>query len=299
MVRSKQRTSLTFLQAGALQYESEYDEFGQVYIVAMAQQGSPVDVFQATEIVKHSLHPYGQLFAFMVLSTCHDGSFRAIAEFCDANAAISAVPNRQSSTVLNVSFPSLSIDNCNTPNNEDAVQGLRIQLSLHDLQEAPEHELARAFQSMDMDTDGDGFRQRRGEPHLASTRPVATNGGQFSPAMTMYPVMVQSPLAPNMSFLLDRFPHSVQANPIMNHMSPPYQIIGSLYRTPPSPALTVSNNQSPSRSMSGYGRTDARRQNATRVNRSPHHNAASHHNHVDIHRIREGIDVRITVRHDM
>lgn len=47
--------------------------------------------------------------------------------------------------------------------------------------------------------------------------------------------------------------------------------------------------------MSGYGRPDARRQHAARVNRSPHHNATGHHNHVDIQRIREGIDVRTTV----
>ncbi|TDZ18328.1 Meiosis protein mei2 [Colletotrichum orbiculare MAFF 240422] len=36
-------------------------------------------------------------------------------------------------------------------------------------------------------------------------------------------------------------------------------------------------------------------QNAARVNRSPYYTAASHHNHVDISRIREGTDVRTTI----
>lgn len=141
----------------------------------------------------------------------------------------------------------------------------------------------------------DGLHQRRSDTILTS-RPVVTNGAQFSPALTMYPLMLQNPFNPNTSILLDRYPNPVQANTVMAPMFPSYQMVGSLYRTPPSPALTVSNNQSPSRSMSMYGRTDARRQNAARVNRSPHNNAASHHNHVDIHRIREGIDVRTTVR---
>ena len=44
-------------------------------------------------------------------------------------------------------------------------------------------------------------------------------------------------------------------------------------------------------------RPDGRRQNATRINRGPsnYYNQAGHHNHVDVNRIREGIDVRTTV----
>ncbi|CCF42833.1 hypothetical protein CH063_02934 [Colletotrichum higginsianum] len=42
-------------------------------------------------------------------------------------------------------------------------------------------------------------------------------------------------------------------------------------------------------------RGEPRRQNAARVNRSPYYNVASHHNHVDVNRIREGTDVRTTI----
>lgn len=51
-------------------------------------------------------------------------------------------------------------------------------------------------------------------------------------------------------------------------------------------------------SRSGHSyRSDPRRQNATRVNRGPntYYNQTGHHNHVDVNRIREGIDVRTTV----
>jgi hypothetical protein len=80
------------------------DGLGQVQIVAMPKGETPVDVFQAVDLVKNFLLPYGQLFAFMVLSTSQDGSFRAIAEFCNVNAAIVAVGGRRNSPVLNVSF---------------------------------------------------------------------------------------------------------------------------------------------------------------------------------------------------
>jgi hypothetical protein len=155
-------------------------------------------------------------------------------------------------------------------------------------------DLTRALRNVTLGRGDAGLHQRSMDTSLAS-RGVSATGGHFSPAVAMYPLMLQSPFNHGMSLLLDRYPNPVQANPLMTPMSPPYQVIGSLYQTPPSPALTVSNNQSPSRPMPMYGRPDARRQNATRVNRSPHSNAAGHHNHVDIHRIREGIDVRTTV----
>ena len=47
----------------------------------------------------------------------------------------------------------------------------------------------------------------------------------------------------------------------------------------------------------GYNRVDFRRQNASRVVRGPYYGIPTHHNHVDIHRIREGTDVRTTASH--
>lgn len=126
-----------------------------------------------------------------------------------------------------------------------------------------------------------------------SSRPPQSTNMHLS-ALTMYPLMFQSPYGPSMSYMVDSLPNAGQTSP-MAPMSPGYPVLGPLYQTPPSPALTSHNHQSPSRSVSSYARSEARRQNAARINRSPHHNATGHHNHVDIQRIREGIDVRTTV----
>lgn len=134
----------------------------------------------------------------------------------------------------------------------------------------------------------------------STPRPMPASDVRMHPPFAMYPLMLQSPFTPGMPYMVDRFVPTNHASPMapmtpMAPMSPPYPVVGSLYQTPPSPALTAQHSFSPSRSSSGFGRPDARRQNASRVNRSPYHNAAGHHNHVDVSRIREGIDVRTTV----
>lgn len=123
-------------------------------------------------------------------------------------------------------------------------------------------------------------------------RPVAAVNDHSS--YSMYPLMTQPPFTSGTPYLLDRGPHASQIAQLAP-MAPMFPVISQMYRAPPSPALTVRNDFSPSRSASGYARMDARRQNASRVTRSPYHSAASHHNHVDIGRIRDGIDVRTTV----
>jgi hypothetical protein len=101
-----------------------------------------------------------------------------------------------------------------------------------------------------------------------------------------------------MPYMLDSFlpPAQTSSSSPLTPFTPQYPIFGTLYQTPPSPALTAQNNYSPSRTFSGADRADARRQNAMRVSRSAYHSTATHHNHVDITRIRDGIDVRTTVR---
>jgi hypothetical protein len=72
-------------------------------------------------------------------------------------------------------------------------------------------------------------------------------------------------------------------------------VMSPLYSTPPGTPMGMTGDFSSPRSMQHYGRLDNRRQNAARVNRSPYFGNAGHHNHVDVNRIREGIDVRTTV----
>lgn len=71
-------------------------------------------------------------------------------------------------------------------------------------------------------------------------------------------------------------------------------VMGPIY-TPPSTPMTMQSDYMSPRALAAYGRPDGRRQNAMRVNRSPFHVTGSHHNQVDVDRIRQGIDVRTTV----
>ncbi|CAH0042940.1 unnamed protein product [Clonostachys solani] len=247
--------------------ESLVEFFGQVLIFAVATKDcSSQNPAYTVEAVKKILHTYGQLFAFVNISTFLDGSFRAIAEFCSSTAAIKALATLQKSP---------------------AIDGIEIHISPFG-SSAIENPTSTSTQELN---------EARGQPHKlgsAHARGTVAVGAPYQPTIAMYPLMFQSPFTPGVSYVLDRLPASGHSTPL-TPVSPSYPVIGSVYQTPPSPALTVQSNQSPSRPMPGYGRLDARRQNAARVNRSPHHNSAGHHNHVDIQRIREGIDVRTTI----
>ncbi len=86
----------------------------------------------------------------------------------------------------------------------------------------------------------------------------------------------------------------------MTPMSGGMPVMGPLYSTtPPATPMAMHGDFNSPRNMQPFGRMDSRldgrRQNAMRVNRSPYFNNAGHHNHVDVNRIRDGIDVRTTV----
>lgn len=49
------------------------------------------DAFNAIEIVQGLLQLHGRLFAFFRRSAFPDGSFKAVAEFCDVSAVVRAV----------------------------------------------------------------------------------------------------------------------------------------------------------------------------------------------------------------
>lgn len=62
----------------------------------------------------------------------------------------------------------------------------------------------------------------------------------------------------------------------------------------PSTSLASSDFMTP-RQFQPTGRGDSRRNNAMRVARTSFYNPTTHHNHVDVNRIREGTDVRTTI----
>lgn len=142
------------------------------------------------------------------------------------------------------------------------------------------------------------------QPH--STGALMVGNGFNSGHMTMTPHTVgmyppvlfhnQVQVAPSPPYLMEQFqnrgpsPFSFGAN--IQPFAPSF-----MPGTPSTTALVPYQPQSDyiPRALA-YRSPEGRRQNAMRVNRSPYYNAASHHNHVDIGRIRDGVDVRSTVR---
>jgi hypothetical protein len=115
------------------------------------------------------------------------------------------------------------------------------------------------------------------QPQYALYQPLIYRG-QF-PAIT--PVLFDNQLARAHSAS-----PSTASVPLLGPAYPPMTTV---------PALPLHHEFANPRSAQNYNRQDGRRQHAMRISRSPYYNAAGHHNHVDVNRIREGIDVRTTV----
>ncbi|KYK54535.1 meiosis protein MEI2 [Drechmeria coniospora] len=259
--------------------ETVITQAGQIILLAAVPQGVSMDALQAMQTVQRLLASYGRLFAFIKRSTFPNGSFRAIVEFCDVSCII------------------LAVSNCN---NLFTPEGIHIIVSTHGPDIAAMSTLADAVQTLSLGKAGDGNDQ-----HLASVsapatiRPLAAPDIRAHSQFAMYPLVFQSPFATGMPYTLDSFlsanTHTHGQITPVPQISPSYPVIGPLFHSPPSPALTAHHGYSPSRQLAGFGKPDTRRQNAMRISRSSYHNVASHHNHVDINRIRDGIDVRTTV----
>lgn len=107
---------------------------------------------------------------------------------------------------------------------------------------------------------------------------------------TMWPLVCQTHYPPSSGYPTDGSPGSTTDMRVPNGN---YRLVASTmpHQGPMSPVTERYNHP---RSVPLFNRPDSRRQNASRVSRSSFHNAASHHNQVDIARIREGTDVRTT-----
>lgn len=82
---------------------------------------------------------------------------------------------------------------------------------------------------------------------------------------------------------------------MMIPVSPTCSMMGSSFSPPLSSSISTRTEFSSPRLNQGFQRSDARRQNASRVSRSHFSPPGPHHNHVDVTKIREGTDVRTTI----
>jgi hypothetical protein len=121
------------------------------------------------------------------------------------------------------------------------------------------------------------------------TRPYAPIDVSLPSPLAMYPVIYQSSFPTGISYVVDQVA-TVDTSRAAGIGT--YPLIGPVY-TQFRPKLPSANGQNQGRLS--CGRSDSRRHNATRISRSPFYNLPGHHNHVDVTRIREGIDVRTTV----
>jgi hypothetical protein len=122
------------------------------------------------------------------------------------------------------------------------------------------------------------------------TRQFPALGFPVQPQLAMYPILCQAQFQSGLPYVLDP---GTQPNPVLPRAVHPFPLASAIYAPAPS-SLLASGDYSQHRGMPSYGRPDARRQHAARISRAPYYNVSSHHNHVDVHRIREGIDVRTT-----
>ncbi|UKZ78098.1 hypothetical protein TrVFT333_005832 [Trichoderma virens FT-333] len=248
---------------------------GQVLIFAVVPPGAVMDPVQVMGVAHRFLQSHGRLFAFVRQSTFPNGSFRAVVEFCDTTAAF---------PVIQVCSGGIS------------TEGIQLFASAYNVDALSAAGLAEVVEEMALSKRADDPDQRFGS--VSSNSSQAGQGDpHYNAPIAMYPFMLQTPFTPAVPYMLDSFLPAAQTgsgSPLAS-FTPQYPVFGTLYQTPPSPALTTQNNYSPSRAFSGAERADARRQNAMRISRSTYHNTTTHHNHVDINRIRDGIDVRTTI----
>ncbi|KAK2612944.1 hypothetical protein QQS21_001055 [Conoideocrella luteorostrata] len=247
---------------------------GQVLVMATIARNVNSDLGQVFNITRNFLHSYGRLFAFIEVSNSPKGSLKAVAEFCDISHSTKMMTNCTHAT---------------TP------EGVHLAISPYNHSDAWNSSLGTILRNRSGATQGSSSHMRKNLSPVP--RSVLSLEGQANQQYTMYPLMLQSPFVANVPYILDSMVPACSQGHVspVSALPPTYPVLGPLYHAPPSPALTVQNNFSPSRAVPGFFRPDGRRQNATRIARSPYNGSSNHHNFVDINRIREGIDVRTTI----
>ncbi|KAI1454988.1 RNA recognition motif 2-domain-containing protein [Annulohypoxylon moriforme] len=263
---------------------------GQVYLSVFSHSFQPMTAQQLEEFVKAVLRTEGDLYAFKPHEGVTGSAMSGIAEYCDNDMSLRA-----------------------TAKLNGVVQGYQICIVLYRPDVAPtatQSGIIGSTSSINSPSDlTTGFRRMsigRSQQVLATpansllstpARPtLPANSFSVPQSYGMVPLMY-SPLSMSPSYVLDQGTPRTYGNMLQPSN---YSLV--------SPAMSqqsslVSTELMTPRQFQNYGRMDGRmdsrldgrRQNAMRISRSPYYNSANHHNHVDVNRIREGIDVRTTI----
>ncbi|KAL2873478.1 hypothetical protein SGCOL_011379 [Colletotrichum sp. CLE4] len=232
-----------------------------VAVVALAIPPSPLDVIRTEAVLKRMMQSQGQLLAYHAQQNNDSSVYRAIVQFSDQAEGATAV----------VIFNNTVVEEGSIDDHSPSMPG---------------HDLTSALHALSLSKQADQVHlMPQGAPLPVPGSPYPPLGIQVSP-LTMWPILCQPQFQPSTTYVLNGG-HRLSAPPSTSN-STGYQLTNHLFSQ-------SSQGMSMMGSISPGSRAEPRRQNAARVNRSPYYNVASHHNHVDVNRIREGTDVRTTI----
>ncbi|KAK4216660.1 RNA recognition motif 2-domain-containing protein [Rhypophila decipiens] len=290
-----------FYQASTPGVTSSFYPEGQFNLLAVPI-AHLITGFEIQKILQGFLRGHGDVFAFQVHTNLNENQLYASVEFSDVEVTLQFV-QQYNGRLLNGISLILSL----------AQPGLTSMLPGPVESQAPSRfsmqEMANSFQNMNVSntfqnnnaskTPQTGFQN-------AIVPAAAPNPAAFSlvpqQQLAMYhhqPVLYQTmPAQPRYLPVMDQTPtrrgSTVPMTPLTPMSSGSMPMLTPIF-TPPATPMTMQGEYLSPRGMQAYGRADSRRQNALRVNRSSFHNPGGHHNHVDVNRIRDGIDVRTTI----
>ncbi|KAI0118940.1 RNA recognition motif 2-domain-containing protein [Nemania sp. FL0031] len=264
------------------QFDNPTNHEGQLYLNVFATQATVLLECQRLEVIlQRILQSEGDLFAFKIeRTTGAEGSiFSAIAEYCDNDASLKAVA-RFNNTIIEGGFQ-LCIalyrpdSRSFNPASSYVISPARTSTAGSDI--------AHDLQRLSLSQSQSSVPALSNANALLST-PVRSPALQVHPTYGMLPIVYHSIPMGTPPYVFDNMPsrpHSAAfssaAYPFLNPMTPRSAYIPRDMIIP--------------RGLSSLNR----RQNATRISRSPYYQQTNSHNHVDVNRIREGTDVRTTI----
>ncbi|KAI0481657.1 RNA recognition motif 2-domain-containing protein [Xylaria cf. heliscus] len=255
---------------------------GQLYLNIFATQAAILMDRQRLEIVlRRLLQDEGDLFAFKPeLTTGAEGSlFSAIAEYCDNDVSLKAVA-RFNNTIIEGGFQlCIALYRPDIPSygatNTGIISPARTSTTGSDIV----HDLQRLSMSRSQST----VPALNNANALLST-PIRSSGLQMQPTYGMLPILYHGIPMTTPPYVFDNLPARSHAAAFSSAAYP--------FLSPVAPrSAYVPRDMIVPRQYPGLNR----RQNATRVSRSPYFQQTNNHNHVDVNRIREGTDVRTTI----
>ncbi|OTB07122.1 hypothetical protein M426DRAFT_8851 [Hypoxylon sp. CI-4A] len=268
---------------------------GQLFVSVFLHVPVPLAISQ--DFLKQILRSEGDVYAFKLRPGVEGSILSGIVEYSDDETALRAA-SKLHSTVHNgyqICLGSVSEFEQNARQNGGIVLN-RVATAHSDLADSfRQLSLGRPQSAM---TSASG--SLLGAPIRSTIAPNALPSQQpVQQPLGMMPMMYPG-LPFNHQYMYGSIPraHSAALIPSGNYSlaSPAMSQHGALSQhSTLSQHSALSSELTTPRQFQHYGRPDGRRQNAMRVARSPYSSAPNHHNHVDVGRIQDGIDVRTTI----